>query len=197
VIGWGSQAPAQAQNLADTFKEIGLDIPVAPCTPAALPPLPSLPPRSVEETCPPRCTPAQDWSQEPTAASPLTTRRCSTLINHGFHRCRSGSGTAPPRGGPPRRLASMRPRAPSVSRTRCPPPSLHTAPSTARFVPPDTLLSLPCFCGSTNRTCSGEGYGLRVCRALGGRRRAGARSEGAGRRWSGGGPSDAFVEGRL
>jgi ketol-acid reductoisomerase len=29
VIGWGSQAPAQAQNLADTLKEIGSDIPVA------------------------------------------------------------------------------------------------------------------------------------------------------------------------
>ncbi|KAJ1495005.1 6-phosphogluconate dehydrogenase [Baffinella frigidus] len=29
VIGWGSQAPAQAQNLADTFKEINLEIPVA------------------------------------------------------------------------------------------------------------------------------------------------------------------------
>ena len=29
MIGWGSQAPAQAQNLADTLKEIGSDIPVA------------------------------------------------------------------------------------------------------------------------------------------------------------------------
>ena len=25
VIGWGSQAPAQAQNLADSFKEAGMD----------------------------------------------------------------------------------------------------------------------------------------------------------------------------
>jgi len=28
VIGWGSQAPAQAQNLRDTFTELGLDIKV-------------------------------------------------------------------------------------------------------------------------------------------------------------------------
>lgn len=28
VIGWGSQAPAQAQNLADTLKDIGSDITV-------------------------------------------------------------------------------------------------------------------------------------------------------------------------
>ena len=28
VIGWGSQAPAQAQNLRDTFAEVGLDIKV-------------------------------------------------------------------------------------------------------------------------------------------------------------------------
>ncbi len=29
VIGWGSQAPAQAQNMRDSFKEAGLDIKVA------------------------------------------------------------------------------------------------------------------------------------------------------------------------
>lgn len=29
IIGWGSQAPAQAQNLKDTFSEVGLDIKVA------------------------------------------------------------------------------------------------------------------------------------------------------------------------
>lgn len=29
VIGWGSQAPAQAQNLADSFKEVGADIKVS------------------------------------------------------------------------------------------------------------------------------------------------------------------------
>jgi ketol-acid reductoisomerase len=29
VIGWGSQAPAQAQNMRDSFKEAGLDIKVS------------------------------------------------------------------------------------------------------------------------------------------------------------------------
>lgn len=28
MIGWGSQAPAQAQNMRDTFKDAGLDIKV-------------------------------------------------------------------------------------------------------------------------------------------------------------------------
>ncbi len=28
VIGWGSQAPAQAQNLRDSFKEAGMDVKV-------------------------------------------------------------------------------------------------------------------------------------------------------------------------
>lgn len=28
VIGWGSQAPAQAQNIRDSLAAVGLDIPV-------------------------------------------------------------------------------------------------------------------------------------------------------------------------